>query len=139
MFGLGENDEFIFAVKNYNHIDSPAAFIFRARKADIDSNGEVLFKITPEESKKIKPGAFYNFSMLVNAFDRKAETEYKKLTENGNVIIEYGAHDLALPQEEQPLTGDTFYITDVRLEAPDTVVEPLQKTDAVISATLERI
>ena len=139
MFNLGENDEFIFAIKNYNHIDSPVAFLFRARQSDIDDNGEVIFKITPDESKKIKPGAFYNFSMLVGAFDRKAETEYKKLTENGNVVIEYGAHDLALPQEEQPLTGDNFYITDIRLEDPDTVVEPLQKTDAVLGAKLERV
>ena len=67
MFDLGENDEFIFVIKNYNHINSPYVFMHRARKADIDENGEILFKIPPEASKYIKPGAFYNFSILANA------------------------------------------------------------------------
>jgi hypothetical protein len=94
MFNLGENDEFIFAIKNYSYIDSPYVFLFRARKDDIDENGEVLFKITPAASKHLKPGAFYNFAVLHNAFDKRKETEYKKLTDNGKVILEYGAQDI---------------------------------------------
>jgi hypothetical protein len=93
-FNLGENDEFIFAIKNYSYIDSPYVFLFKATAEDIDENGEVLFKITPAESKQIKPGAFYNFSVLLNAYDKRRETEYKKLTENGNINIEYGAQDI---------------------------------------------
>jgi hypothetical protein len=117
LFNLGDNDEFIFAIKNYSYIDSPYVFLFRARKSDIDDNGEVIFKITPEESKKVKPGAFYNFSVLINAFDSDKATEYKKLTENGNVYIEYGAQDLLLPEEPEEVV---FYeITSVRLEQID--------------------
>lgn len=94
LFDLSEKDEFIFTIKNYDYIDSPYVFLFRARKSDIDENGEVIFKITPATSKHIKPGAFYNFAVLLNAFDKQKATEYKKLTENGNIRIEYGAQDL---------------------------------------------
>lgn len=102
LFDLGDYDEFIFAIKNFNYTDSSYAFLFRATKADMDENGEVIFNIDPDASKRIKQGAFYNFSMLVNAFNSKALTEYKKLTENGKVIIEYGAQDLAVPATEEP-------------------------------------
>jgi hypothetical protein len=113
MFDLGENDEFVFAVKNYSYIDSPYVYLFKARKADIDDNGEVIFKITPEVSKQIKPGAFYNFSVLLNAFDLKKETEYKKLTDNGEIRIEYGAQDLQTKPDSEEATGE---IVSVRFE-----------------------
>ena len=118
MFELGENDEFIFAIKNYSYIDSPYVFLFRARKADIDENGEVIFKITPAASKHLKPGAFYNFSVLADAFDSKKETEYKKLTENGNINIEYGAQDLAIKTE---LSDSNFSVVGIRLELLDEI------------------
>jgi len=118
MFDLGENDEFIFAIKNYSYIDSPYVFLFRARKTDIDENGEVIFKITPEASKHLKPGAFYNFAVLINAFDPKEETEYKKLTENGNIQIEYGAQDLLIKPEPGEFQGS---IIGVRLELLDDI------------------
>jgi hypothetical protein len=139
LFNLGENDEFIFAIKNYSYIDSPCVFLFRARATDIDDNGEVIFKIAPEDSKKIKPGAIYNFSMLIDAFNPKKETEYKKLTDNGNIQIEYGAHDLALPQEQMPLTGDTYRIVDIELRDTDAEVEALSSKDSLLSATLLRV
>jgi hypothetical protein len=113
MFNLGDNDEFIFAIKNYSYIDSPYVYLFRARKSDMDENGEVLFKITPEASKYLKPGAFYNFAVLLNAFNRSAPTEYKKLTENGNVIIEYGAQDLLVKEDGGISEGE---IIGLRLE-----------------------
>ena len=116
MFNLGEHDEFIFAIKNYNYIDSPAVFLFRAKKEDIDENGEVLFKITPAASKNLKPGAFYNFAVLVNAFDTKKETEYRKLTDNGNINIEYGAQDLTVKTELSNLNCE---VISVRLELLD--------------------
>lgn len=117
MFDLGENDEFIFAIKNYSYVDSPYVFLFRARKTDIDENGEVIFKITPEDSKNLKPGAFYNFSMLVNAFDSGKDTEYKKLTDNGNIRIEYGAQDLDIQNESNGLIG--YEVAGIRLEPID--------------------
>ena len=113
MFDLGENDEFIFAIKNYAYIESPYVFLFKARTSDMDENGEVMFKITPQASKHIKPGAFYNFSVLQNAFDLRKETEYKKLTENGNIILEYGAQDLVVKTD---LNNPDCDIVDVRLE-----------------------
>lgn len=116
MFDLGENDEFIFAIKNYDYIDSPYVFLFRARQSDIDENGEVIFKITPATSKHIKPGAFYNFSMLANAFDLRKETEYKKLTENGAIRLEYGAQDLTVDNE---LTAQGYEAVRMRLERID--------------------
>lgn len=131
MFNLGDNDEFIFAIKNYGYIDSPYVFLFRARKSDIDENGEVIFKITPAASKHIKPGAFYNFAVLANAFDLKHETEYKKLTDNGNIIIEYGAQDLI---EKTELTDSEHEIVGVRLERLDLISDAeLMSTSSYIT------
>lgn len=115
IFELDDNDEFIFAIKNFNYIDSPHVFLFRARNSDMDNNGEVIFKIPSEASKKLKPGAFYNFAILMDAFDKTKKTEYKKLTENGNIIIEYGAQDLAVLVEdaESKIPGE---IVGARLE-----------------------
>lgn len=113
MFNLGESDEFIFSIKNYSYIDSPYVFLFRARASDMDEDGEVLFKIPPRASKHIKPGAFYNFAVLQNAFDLRKDTEYKKLTDNGNIRIEYGAQDLLVRDEIEDLDSE---IISVRLE-----------------------
>ena len=114
LFDLGDADEFIFAIKNYDYIDSPYVFLFRAKKSDIDENGEVIFKITPEDSKLLKPGAFYNLSVLINAFNENEPTEYRKLTGNGNIIIEYGAQDLSIFNEVIDTFG--YEIIDVSLE-----------------------
>lgn len=119
MFNLNEHDEFIFAIKNFDYIDSPAVFLYRARKEQEDANGEIIFKITPEVSKKIKPGAFYNFSLLVNAYNTDCETEYKKLTENGNIIVDYGAQDLMIPEEEAVGEKLVSEIIDIRVERVD--------------------
>ena len=137
MFDLGENDEFIFAIKNYSYIDSPYVFLFRARKSDIDENGEVLFKITPADSKRLKPGAFYNFAVLADAFDPKKETEYKKLTDNGNINIEYGAQDLEIKTE---LTSGKFEVLGVRLELLDEIshVKP-QVFGEIVGMRLEQL
>ena len=112
-FSLNENDEFIFAIKNYSYINSPYVYLFRARPSDIDANGEVLFKITPSMSKHLKPGAFYNFAVLKNAFDKTKETEYLKLTDNGNVIIDYGAQDILVYDDSTKPDGE---IISMRLE-----------------------
>ena len=122
MFNLGENDEFIFAIKNYSYIDSPYVFLFRARKSDIDKDtGEVIFKIPPTASKHLKPGAFYNFAVLLNAFDPRKETEYKKLTGNGNIILEYGAQDLLVHDDAGVPDGE---IIGMRLELTDDSTAP---------------
>lgn len=114
LFNLSDKDEFIFAIKNYDYIDSDYVYLHRARKADIHpETGEIIFKITPEISKLIKPGAFYNFSVLANAFDLIEPTEYKKLTENGAINIDYGAQDL-LVKPTDPEFG--YEIDSVRLE-----------------------
>lgn len=118
VFDLNEHDEFIFVIKNYDYIDSSYAFLFRARKADMDENGEVIFKIDPDASKNIKPGAFYNFALLINAFNKYMPTEYRKLTDNGRVVVEYGAHDLALPEPEEPKSPFSDILA-ARLEAAD--------------------
>ena len=140
MFDLGENDEFIFAIKNYSYIDSPYVFLFRARKTDIDDNGEVIFKITPAASKHLKPGAFYNFAVLADAFDPKKETEYKKLTENGNINIEYGAQDLTI-EPSQDEKDFACSIVGIRLELLDALstVDPERFKCEVLGVRLEAL
>jgi hypothetical protein len=142
MFNLGENDEFIFAIKNYSYIDSSYVFLFRAKKEDIDENGEVIFKITPAASKHLKPGAFYNFAVLVDAFDPKKETEYKKLTDNGNIVIEYGAQDLLIQPDQDTSENAGFgSIIGVRLELLDAVssLDPSKFNCEVIGLRLEPV
>lgn len=140
MFDLGENDEFIFAIKNYSYIDSPYVFLFRARKDDIDENGEVIFKITPAASKHLKPGAFYNFAVLMDAFDPKKETEYKKLTDNGNINIEYGAQDLTI-EPDQDEKDFACSIVGVRLELLDAIssIDPEKFKCEVLGVRLEPV
>ena len=133
MFDLSDKDEFIFAIKNYNYIDSGYVYLHRARNSDINENGEIIFKITPEISKRIKPGAFYNFSVLANAFDLREPTEYKKLTDNGVINIEYGAQDILV----KPAEGEVGYDIDgVRLEAlsdknADSILSPYASSKIV--------
>lgn len=137
-FNLGEQDEFIFTIKNYDYIDSPYVFLFRAKYEDIDENGEVIFKIPPRSSKLLKPGAFYNFSMLANAFDPKQETEYKKLTDNGNILLAYGAQDLMIEPEVKDCHFD---FVGIRLELQDVIssVQPDYSKCAVTGVRLELI
>lgn len=97
LFEMAQEDAFIFTIKNYDYIDSPYVFAYVAYKTDIDEEtGEIIFSIPPETSKNIKPGAFYNFTLLTNArsSDKDKPKEYKKLTKNGNIKIEYGAQAL---------------------------------------------
>jgi hypothetical protein len=133
-FNLGKNDEFIFAIKNYDYIDSPYAFLFRARVSDMDENGEVIFKIPPEASKRLKPNAFYNFSVLVDAFDTKKETIYKKLTDNGRILIQYGAHDLMIEPSLEELQSS---VSGMRLELIDEVATVPNYSYEVLDARLE--
>jgi hypothetical protein len=98
-FDLSEHDELIFSIKNYDYMESPYVFLFRARKGDEDINGEVIFKISAEDSKKLKPGAFYNFAVLTKATEKLAETGYRKLTTNGKIMLDYGAQDLTINPE----------------------------------------
>ena len=137
MFELCEYDEFIFAVKNYNYIDSSYAFLFRARKSNMDEHGEVIFSIDPDASKAIKPGAFYNFAVLENAFNPSLPTVYKKLTRNGNIIIEYGAHDLAMPEPEMPKIPYTEILA-AHVE-PTTEPEASNVLGVITNAYLEEI
>lgn len=117
-FNIGDNDEFIFALKNYDYIESDFIYIFKARNTDIDENGEVLFKIPARTSQMLKPGAFYNFAVLADAYDRKLPTVYKRLTDNGNILIEYGTQDM-LVKTDTEYTGD---IVAARLTSLDTTV-----------------
>lgn len=126
---LEDNDELIFTIKNYNYIDSSYVFLFRARNSDMDEHGEVIFKIPPAASKRLKPGAFYNFAVLLDAFDPQKETEYKKMTGNGNIRIEYGAQDLTINPDADPDFSDNRFngtIAGLRLELLDEIssVEP---------------
>jgi hypothetical protein len=132
MFELGDDDEFIFAIKNFSYIDASYVFMFRARKADMDDHGEIIFNIDPDTSKNIKPGAFYTFTTLVNAFNPNEPVEYKKLTENGRVNIEYGAHDLALPAPEDPATPFNE-ILGVRLERINSDIAGACKVNGAIT------
>lgn len=137
---IGDNDEFIFTLKNYNYIDSSYVFLFKARNTDVNpETGEVIFKIPPRTSKMLKPGAFYSFAVLADAYDRKLPTVYKRLTENGNILIEYGTQDMLVK------TGESSeYLEDVvaaKLVAPEAVSDQSEssKPGTLLSGRLEII
>lgn len=109
-FNLGENDEFIFVIKNYSYIDSSYVFLYRAKASDVDTNGEIFLKISPTTARLIKPGAFYNFAVMKNAFNRKEPTEYKKLTDNGKIIIDYGAQDFTVESDVQDVESEIISV-----------------------------
>jgi len=93
-FGLSDNEELIFSIKNFNYADSDAVFSERIDKKDENENGEVLIKIPPQASKEIKPMAFYNFTLVSSI--GTADQTYTKITDNGKIRLEYGAQDLTL-------------------------------------------
>lgn len=138
MFELSEYDEFIFAIKNFGYTDSSYVFLFRARKGDEDENGEVIFKIDPDSSKHIKQGAFYNFAILINAFNPHEPTEYKKLTENGKINIEYGAQDLIIPPEFEPISPYSD-ILNAHLEKSDQNDSKITVVDTIVGFDLEEV
>jgi hypothetical protein len=141
MFELNDNDEFIFVIKNYDYISSDYEFIYRARKSDIDENGEIIFKITPETSKHLKPGAFYNFTVLANAFDLRKPTEYKKLTENGAIRLEYGAQDLIVKPGATDNKLTEYSDLDIHLErvADNTEISPSILSGALTGISVEQV
>ena len=117
-FNINEYDEFVFTIKNFDYIDSSYVFIYKATLQDINDDGEIIFAIGPDTSKNIKPGAFYNFELLVNSFNPGSSTLCKKLTENGKVNIKYGAQDLALMEaDSDELDPESITITGIRLKA----------------------
>ena len=106
----------------------------QTRIKQCDKNGEIIFKITPEISKRIKPGAFYNFSVLANAFDLRTPTEYKKLTDNGLINIEYGAQDILVKPADEEKGYDN--VESIRLEPVsdenvDSVISPYMSSRLV--------
>lgn len=120
-FNLSENDEFIFVIKNYSYIESSYAFLYRARASEIDANGEIFIRIPPSTAKHVKPGAFYTFAVMQNAFDSRSPTEYKKLTSNGNILIEYGAQDFTINDLNDDYESE---VIGVRLEPVDELSSP---------------
>ena len=117
-FDIGEHDEFIFVIKNHDYLDSSYAFLYRAYKSDVNENGEIIFNIDPDASKKIKQGAIYSCAILVNALSYNEPSEYVKLTENGKVRVEFGTYDLALAVPEEPQSSFREVIA-ARIEATD--------------------
>ena len=134
---LSDKDELVFVIKNYDYIDSSYAFLFKTNTTEMDENGEVIFSIDPDAAKNIKSGAFYNLAVLVNAFDMNRPTEYRKLTENGKITIEYGAHDLALPEPVEP-TSPYREILAARVE-PTNEVTCGTAPGAIIGVALEKL
>ena len=112
-----EEDELVFTIKNYDYIESPYIFMFRAKNTDINENGEILFKIPPECAQQLKPGSFYNISKLSGAFDLRRQTDYIKLTTNGKIFLEYGAQAFTLPKTD--LGG--YEILSARLEEVENI------------------
>lgn len=135
---LGTNDEFIFVIKNYDYINSSYVYIFRAKCSDMNRDGEVIFKIPSTTSKHLKPNAFYTMTVLIDALDNKRETIHQKLVDNGKIIIDYGAHDMIVPD----IDGVNDYdITSMRLEyiSDDAGFTSCAITNEIVGISLELV
>ena len=137
MFDICDYDEFVFTIKNYDYADSSYIFRYKARKKDMDENGEVIFSIDPDTSKKIKPGAFYTVAILENANDHSKLTSCKKPARDGKVIIEYGAQDLAICDPEEPVVPFSDIIK-AKLQPAD-VSNAGVTAGVLIDVTLEKL
>lgn len=117
-FNLSDKDELIFAIKNYNYVDSDYVFLLRASNYDMDENGEVLFKIPSKISQQLHYGSFYTFGIMVNALDVQAESYYLNINDSvpGRIILKYGIQSLLLKSD---LADLDYEVTDVRLELID--------------------
>lgn len=136
---LTDSDEFIFTLKNYDYTESDFIYIFKARNADMNENGEVLFKIPAKTSKALKPGAFYTFAVLADAYNKKSSTIYKRLAESGKVLLEYGTQDMLVKTGE-----NQEYLENVmaaKLVAPEVVPSQIEssKPGTLLSGRLEII
>lgn len=138
-FQLNKNDEFIFVIKNYNYINSSYVYIYRAKASEINTNGEILLRITPAVSKYIKPGAFYTLAVLRNAFEPTEPTEYQKLTDNGKILIEYGAQDLMVTTGSDSEVAYDDEVIGVRLEPIDDTDTNIEITSAISSVVGVRL
>lgn len=139
VLNLSDFDEVVFIVKNYDYIDAPYVFIFKARRADADENGEVVFKIPQRASRRLKHGAFYTISVFTNAFDTKNETIYTSLAEKGNIILKYGRQDLVLTTDEDIISD--YEIISMRLEPINTpsLTSIIAPTAEIVGLRLEPI
>jgi hypothetical protein len=135
---LGTNDEFIFVIKNYDYVNSPYVYIFRAKYSDMNYDGEAVFKVPASAAKHLKHNAFYTMAVLVDAFDTKRETVYKKLTDNGKIIIDYGAQDLILSDIDGV---DDYEIIDIKLEliSDDTDFTSCAIANEIVGVALELV
>ena len=135
-FNLKATDELVFVIKNYDYIDSHYVYLFRTKYLDMDENGEVFFKITSEESKRLKPGAFYNILILSDAFNSRTETTCIKTTTNGRLRLGYGAQDLVVKSE---FFEQGYEIISSRLELVDSAgADATTLSSEVLGIRLER-
>lgn len=134
---IAEEDELIFVIKNYNSNNSPFVFMFRAAKKDINANNEILFKIPANCAQQLKPGAFYTFMKLVNAFTVRREADYTKITDNGRVLVNYGAQSFTKLENLVP----GFEVLSARLEPVDSIskIKPSQINCELLGVRLETI
>lgn len=137
-FEISKDDEIIFVIKNYNFNDSPYIFMFRATKKDINDRNEILFKVPTNCARQVKPGAFYTFMKLTNAFNIRREADYLKLTDNGRIIVDYGAQSFLTPTDT---TEPGFEVVSARLEPIQDIssIKPSQINCELIDVRLEMI
>ena len=85
-FGLSSKEEFYFVVKNFDYAEAPIAYkhSINPSKVKVNSSGDTIFTIKPEDCKAFKPGAFYYFAML-----NTTTKEVKKLTSKGKIVMDY--------------------------------------------------
>lgn len=94
-FSFAPQEQLIFIIKNHDYTDAPVEFLHKVVVEKINEDKNYSFEVPKEVTATIKTGAIYTFMI------KHKDGQYSKVTPNGFVKVEYGAHGINT-EEEMP-------------------------------------
>jgi hypothetical protein len=92
-FSFAPQEQLVFIIKNHDYLDAPVEFLELISPEELNSDKNVSIIVPSIKANKIKNNAIYTFMV------KHANGQYSKLTPNGTVKVEYGAHSLNLEED----------------------------------------
>jgi hypothetical protein len=99
-FSFAPEEQLIFIIKNHDYTDAPVEFLHTILPKDLNSDKNVSLFVPKENAAEIKTGAIYTFMI------KHKDGQYSKLTPNGTIRVEYGAHDVESPVLKEENTDE---------------------------------
>lgn len=98
-FSFAPQEQLIFVIKNHDYTEAPAEFVHRITTDELNSDKNVSFIVPKTNATNIKTGAIYTF------MTQNLEGQCSKMTPNGRVKVEYGAHQLNFSINEEDVNN----------------------------------